>query len=106
VDADEGSMVVILVDGVEVATRSLDGRRVDLGLVDALARLHLSTRLAGGSMVLRRPPPELCELLDLVGLAGVIEGAAGGLPLETVRQPEEPEQVGIEEVLPGGDLPA
>ncbi len=100
----DATVVAIVVDGVEVAIGSLGGRPVDLDLVDALARLHLAARRAGGSLVLRRPSPALCQLLDLVGLAGVIEG--GGLALQACGEAEEGEQVGVEEVLPGGDPPA
>jgi hypothetical protein len=105
VDAGDGE-VVLSNGSEEVAVWPLVGTPVDLGLVDALARLQLAARRAGVSMVLRRPSPELCGLLDLVGLGEVIEGAGGGLAVEPVGQAEGGEQLGVEEVLPGGDLPA
>lgn len=103
-DAGEriGTVVLILDTGVEEACTCLDGRRVDLALVDELGRLHLAARRAGATMVLRQPSPRLAELLELVGLDGLIEGGSG---LEALGQAEEPEELGVEEVLPGGDLP-
>ncbi|WNI22871.1 STAS domain-containing protein [Streptomyces sp. ITFR-16] len=45
----------------------------DLALVEAIARLGLVARRAGGPRLrLRRVPPELRTLLDLVGLADVV----------------------------------
>lgn len=45
----------------------------DLALVEAIARLGLVARRAGGRRLrLRRVPPELRTLLDLVGLADVV----------------------------------
>lgn len=47
--------------------------RPDLALVEAVARLGLVARRAGGAEIrLRNVPPELTALLDLVGLAGVV----------------------------------
>jgi hypothetical protein len=106
VEGGDGSgwVVLILDDGAEVRIRCLDGRSVDLALVDELAWLQLAARRAGSSIALRRPPPSLCRLLGLVGLDDVIEGAALGL--EAHGQAEEGEQLGVQEVLPGGDAPA
>jgi len=101
---EETATVVVLVDGgEEVTVARLEGRRVDLALVDALARLQLAARLGGAAIVVRQPSPRLRELLDLVGLAGLLDG--GALSLDAVGETEEPEQLGVEEVLPGGDLP-
>ncbi|MFB6816487.1 STAS domain-containing protein [Streptomyces sp. NPDC056347] len=48
--------------------------RVDLVLVEAVARLGLVARRAGGGRLrLRNAPPELRGLLDLVGLADVVD---------------------------------
>ncbi|MFD7066393.1 STAS domain-containing protein [Streptomyces sp. NPDC059913] len=61
--------------------------RADLALVEAVARLGLVARRAGGGRLrLRNAPPELRDLLDLVGLADVVDvrcapeagGAVGG----------------------------
>ncbi|WP_432102384.1 STAS domain-containing protein [Streptomyces sp. bgisy091] len=47
--------------------------RPDLAVVEAVARLSVIARRAGGrTLRLRRTPPELAALLDLVGLADVI----------------------------------
>ncbi|MET7861197.1 STAS domain-containing protein [Streptomyces sp. NPDC005318] len=47
--------------------------QADLALVEAVARLGLITRRAGGRRLrLRRVPPELRALLDLVGLTDVV----------------------------------
>lgn len=48
--------------------------RADLALVEAIARLGLVARRAGGRRLrLRNVPPELRSLLDLVGLADVVD---------------------------------
>jgi ABC-type transporter Mla MlaB component len=71
----------------------------DVGTVGALARLELTARRLGGTLELDRPSPQLCELLDLCGLAGVLR-------LEPGRQPEEREQpLGVEERVEMGDPP-
>lgn len=46
--------------------------RPDLTLVEAVARLGLVARRSGRTLRLRRVPPELRSLLDLVGLADVV----------------------------------
>ncbi|WP_406013527.1 STAS domain-containing protein [Streptomyces sp. NBC_00984] len=51
---------------------------VDLALVEAIARLGLVARRAGGRRLrLRNVPPELQGLLDLVGLADVVDVGCG-----------------------------
>jgi anti-anti-sigma regulatory factor len=63
----------------------------DLGTIDALARLQLAARRLGLDLRLRDVSPELCELIDLVGLAGVLR-------VEPRGQAEEREQgLGVEE---------
>ncbi|MBW3705111.1 hypothetical protein DTB58_13535 [Streptomyces griseus] len=57
--------------------------RPDLTLVEAVARLALVARRSGRTLRLRRVPPELRSLLDLVGLADVVALEEG---------PEEPER--------------
>ncbi|MEU9847508.1 STAS domain-containing protein [Streptomyces sp. NPDC047985] len=48
--------------------------QVDLALVEAVARLGLVARRAGGKRLrLRDAPPELLALLDLLGLSGVLD---------------------------------
>lgn len=81
------------------------GRRPDLALLDALARLQLAARRLGCSIRLRNPCPELCELLDLVGLADLLVGEPGSA-LEAGREAEGGEQLGVEKVVEPGDPPA
>ncbi|MER5848494.1 STAS domain-containing protein [Streptomyces sp. NPDC002012] len=56
--------------------------QADLALVEAIARLGLVARRAGGRRLrLRNTPPELQSLLDMVGLADVVDvgcGTGGG----------------------------
>lgn len=102
-DAGDGSRaVVVLVAGdVELVVARLAGVRPDLALVDALARLALAARRLGWSIRLWGPDERLCELLDLAGLADVVRVA--GSALQAGREPESGEQLGVEEVVDGGD---
>ena len=60
--------------GAELATWSIEGEgNLDLAVVDALARSQLRARRLGGAIHLRHGSKELLELLDLVGLAGVLD---------------------------------
>ncbi|MEU5287859.1 STAS domain-containing protein [Streptomyces sp. CA-278952] len=59
--------------------------RPDLTLVEAVARLALVARRSGRTLRLRRVPPELRSLLDLVGLADVVTLEEG--PEEWVPDP-------------------
>lgn len=92
VPADARAEVVLLRDGAEVASWPLvcEGGRVDLGAVNALARLHLLARRQGCTVTLRHACPHLIELLQFVGLDGV---------LQVRRQAEGLEQGGVEEVV-------
>ncbi|BBC33409.1 hypothetical protein SGFS_047030 [Streptomyces graminofaciens] len=64
-----------------------------LATVDALARMQLAARRAGGRIRLRDPDPALRALLRLVGLAFEVEG-----------QTEEGEPAGgVEEAVEPGD---
>lgn len=71
---ESGTLVVAFLDeaGTEVVVSRMDVDAVDLALVDALARLHLEACRAGCSMQVRNPCPELDDLLELVGLSGLI----------------------------------
>ena len=69
----------------------------DEAVLDALARLQLAARRIGVSIELRNACPELRDLLNLVGLAGELLG------VEVEGQPEEREQVGIDEEVDRGD---
>ena len=68
----------------------------DIGWVDALARVALTARRAGGRLRLLHASSRLCELLDFAGLDEVME--TGGSAVEPGRQPEERKETrGIEE---------
>jgi anti-anti-sigma regulatory factor len=63
----------------------------DAVTIDALARVQLALRRRGLEIRLRNAPPELRELITLVGLDDVLRVEPGG-------QPEKWEQpVGVEE---------
>jgi ABC-type transporter Mla MlaB component len=51
---------------------------VDVGTVDALARLQLTARRSGAFVRLRNASPELLELVDLMGLKDVLRVEPGG----------------------------
>lgn len=63
--------------GVSRVVCHLDGVRSDLAVVDALARLALTTRRGGAAFVLRSSDADLHPLLRLVGLSAVL-GVADG----------------------------
>jgi hypothetical protein len=86
-------------DGTEVVVDRVDARTPDLALVDALLRYRLAARRCGCSLVLRDVPDALRELLTFVGVAAE-------LGLETRREAELGEQLGIEEVMQAPDAPA
>ena len=91
VPAHARAEVVLLCDKAEVASWPLLCHNgVDLSTVDELARLQLEARRRGCSIWLRQACPELAGLLQLVGLAGVLQ--VGG-------QAEEAEEAGVEEVV-------
>jgi anti-anti-sigma regulatory factor len=72
---------------------------VDIGTVDALARLQLSARRLGRRLRLREVPLELRELIELAGLTRV-------LGVEPVGQAEEREvALDVEKRVQAGDLP-
>jgi len=80
VDAGErsGALVVLLgCDGDEMVVGRVPGRRPNLAVVEALARLQLEARRRGCSIRLRDPGRDLRELLDLVGLGGLVDGPGG-----------------------------
>ncbi|MCX4577089.1 STAS domain-containing protein [Streptomyces sp. NBC_01571] len=64
-----------------------------LATVDALARMELAARRAGGRIRLRDPAPPLRALLDLVGLRFELEGES---------EEREPAR-GVEEAVESGD---
>jgi hypothetical protein len=79
---DTQATVVLVRAGTEVASWPLRRQGPpDLRLVDELARLHLTAIRMGCGIRLRQPSPSLVELLNLVGLAGVVvESGTGADP--------------------------
>jgi hypothetical protein len=95
VPADSRAEVVLLRDGAEVSSWPLVcGPRLDLSVVDELARLQLEARRQGCSIWLRDACPELLALLRFTGLAAALQ--VGG-------QAEELEEAGVEEVVVADD---
>jgi hypothetical protein len=83
--------VVLSRDGREVATWPIEfPDPVDLELVDGLARLQLTAMQLGCTIRLRHVPREVGELLELVGLLGILTG--GRLAVEVDGQPEHLDQ--------------
>jgi hypothetical protein len=95
---DAAATVVLVRGATEVASWPLAGRgRPGMAVVDELARLQLAARRLGCSIRLRDACMELCELLDLCGLAEVVAPAAGlG---QAGGEAEGGEQVGVDEVV-------
>jgi hypothetical protein len=104
---DRADTVVELVDGVGDGATATPIWRVtgcDLHVVDVLARLQLVARRHGWSLRIRNPGDDLCALLAFVGLADVLGTATS--TSEPQRQSERREQLGVEEMVEGGDPPA
>jgi len=77
----------------------------DAVTVDALARLQLTARRNGCSVLLVHAGPELLDLLDLMGLANVVPPCSD-LTLESRGQAEQREEPsGIEKEGYSGDAP-
>ncbi len=97
-DATSAVLTLSLMRGaMVVATWRLpvDGR-IDLSVVDRLARLQLAAQRLGYSVQLHQPSQSLCDLLLLVGLADVV-GIARASVVEVGGEPESREEVGVEE---------
>jgi hypothetical protein len=114
IGAGAGAFVLVVDGDVELAAWRLDRpERIDLSVIDALARMQLLAQRCGLAIRVRNPCQELRALLDLVGLADVVledrrevERAVPELLLETGRQAEGVEQLGVQEVVEPGDPPA
>ena len=94
--------VVLLRGDTEVAEWPIPAcEKIDLTLVHRLARLQLVARRAGYSIRLREPPASLRQLLDLVGLAGVVPCSTDPVDLgvEVGGETEGGEQGGVEEAM-------
>jgi hypothetical protein len=96
----EGEATVAIRHGdTELTSWPLAGSECpDLTVVDELARLVLTARRAGYTIVLHDPSPTLLGLLDLCGLGPTLR-------VEMRGQPENLEQPCIEEVVVADDLP-
>ncbi|MDX2698843.1 STAS domain-containing protein [Streptomyces ipomoeae] len=67
-----------------------------LAIIDALARMQLAARRAGGRIRLRDPDPALRALLGLVGLAFDVEGQVEqGEPAGGVEEAVEPRDAAL-----------
>ena len=87
--------MVVVRGGEELARWVLpDTGRPDLAAVDALARAALAARRLGCAILLDGADEDLLGLLALAGLAEVV-----GLAGQVVRQPEDGEELGTEEVV-------
>lgn len=84
-----------------VATPAEEPQRLDLAVLDGIARLGLGVRRAGADLVLCAPGAEVRLLLAFTGLEQVLatEPSAG----EAQREAEEAEQVRAEEVRDAAD---
>ena len=81
--------VVLVCRGEVVATWTVPSdHRVDMALVDRLARARLAARRAGCALRLEDIADDLRGLLELVGLG-----------VEMGGQPERGEEAGVEEVV-------
>jgi ABC-type transporter Mla MlaB component len=90
------TVVLVADDNSEVVLGRLEAELSGLALVDALMHFRLEARRHGLRVRLLDVPEALRELLELVGLDGV-------LPLEPRRQPELLEQLRPDEVVQPGD---
>ncbi len=97
-DTDDiaATVVVAIGGGREVVVSRLDDAVPDIALVGMLARLDLIVRRRGWRLRVRGASAALCELVELAGLAVVLD-------LEPRGQPELGEEVGEEEVLQPDD---
>jgi len=94
-DTAAATVYVVAQSGREVRVR-VDEDRCDLALVDALMHLALEARRGGYRVRVEGACARLRELLDFVGLADVFA-------LESRREPEGGEHLGVEEVVEPGD---
>ena len=94
--------MVLLRDGNEVATWPIElGEPVDLEVVDGLARLQLTAMQLGCTIRLCHVPQEVADLLDIVGLLGILTG--GRLVAEVEGQPEHLKQAEVGDVTEGDE---
>ena len=70
----------------------------DPGLLEALVRLQLTAMRFGTRVELKNACPKLVDLLELVGVDDL-------LGVEREGNAEQRKQLGVDEVVEGGDLP-
>ena len=93
------TIILVVDDDTEVVLGALEAQRPGLALVDALMRFRLEARRRGLGVRLRDVSDELRELLELVGLDGL-------LAVEPRRQAELGKELGVDEVMEPGDTTA
>ncbi|HEX3839292.1 MAG TPA: hypothetical protein VHU85_00725 [Acidimicrobiales bacterium] len=103
-EGPDSEIVVVLVSGeaTTVCGRLGADDRVDLTLVNQLARLQLAARRLGCSIVLRGVGVRLAELIDFAGLTDVLPSVSEP-GREVGGKPEGGEQVGVEEGMEPSD---
>lgn len=97
-DDSPATVVMVADDGREVVLGPVRAPGAGFALVDTLAQLQLRAQRRGWAVRLRDVSPQLRELLQLVGLAGVLGVEPGG-------KPELGEELGVQEVVEPGDPP-
>ena len=96
-------MVVLVRGNTELARWPLvRSGRPGLALVDELARWQLGARRLGCQIQLRDACVELWQLLELAGLTDVVAPGPGELG-KVGREPEEGEQLGVDEGVEPAD---
>ena len=83
-----GDLVVVVLTGPG---------RVDLVLLDALARLALNARRCGGELQVRVESVDVQRLAELTGLSAVLPLVTGSG--QTRREPEPGEELGAEKMV-------
>ena len=94
-DLERSRPTVLVVDVGDFSTMDI----IDLG---ALVRLQLIARRFGASIELRNACPDFIELLRLAGFSEVLPCSSGAADAsaelaECGRQPEQGEQIGVDE---------
>ena len=89
-DAKAAGVLVADDNGNEIRLVPIDAR-VDINLVDAVARLHLAGRRLGLTILIRDPCAELRALLDLAGLTHLLADVPTALAAPDER-PVEPDR--------------
>lgn len=101
---DTSTVVLSALKGSRRARIMLVERCPDLALVNELALLQLAAGRLGWTVSLRDPCPRVAELIELAGLADLLDPGAGSA-LEAGGEPESSEELGVEEVVEPGDPP-